>query len=549
MSSGTPQHEGAGRALVAAGATAFAPHGAPARLTERQLELWYRWRHYSCETYEGRRASWDGHQYVKPREQAMVAHQGFLPAGFYDAGQHLPLRLRRPTSPFYLARLVVQRFTSLLFSHRRHPKVTVEGDPETADYLNALANDGELWHRMIVARNLGGGQGTVAIGFKIVEGKVVFEVHDARWCAPKFASQDSHELAELEIRYPYCATVEGPKGQPVECWFWYRRLITPTMDVTWARVPANGDEEPLWRAHKSEQYEHDLGEVPVVWIHNQPVHGDVDGDADMCGAFEHVEAIDMLIAQAIKGTMDNADPTVVVKTERDVQGLAKGSDNALDVGEKGDAAYMEMAGSGTKAAWDLAVQLKELALQTVRCVIDQSRSAHTKSKTATEVEKDYSAMWEQADVLREQYGPHGVVRLLGKVERAIRRFDGLQELDVETGGTTRYEVKVPPRPVSQPKGPTVWEPRVLGPGGPLALSWPPYTTPTPDDISKIVEAAAKAKDAGLIDAEAAARAVAEIYGIEDVPAMLERIAGELKAREAALQDSVGDAMSSAVPAR
>jgi nucleoside-diphosphate-sugar epimerase len=66
----------------------------------------------------------------------------------------------------------VNRFTGLLFSERRHPRVRTLADPDTENWLEGFIDQTRLWAWMMFARTHGGSMGTTCVGFKFVEGDI-----------------------------------------------------------------------------------------------------------------------------------------------------------------------------------------------------------------------------------------------------------------------------------------------------------------------------------------------------------------------------------------
>ena len=817
-------------------------------LSPRQQRLTKLWHTVRCATYDARKTAWDGTEHLDGLETDVLAAQRYVPPGFYDmGGALLPLRFRRPTAPYYLAKLIVARFSGLLFSSQRHPRIAAVGDPETDDFLTASVEVGRLWSRMFQARMYGGAMGSVGLGFTFRRGVPAFEVFDPRWCTPSFVDEATREVASLAVRYEYARDERDRTGQWTTRGYWYRRVITDETDTVWSAVPVGDGSEPVWEVLAHTIVEHGYGECPVVWVQNLPVEDDLDGDPDAQGCYDSIEEIDRLVAQACRGILANCvgvetpfitrdgvrqfsdfkdgdtttvlthtgswkrarvrsfgeqrlfrvrlgrgsnyqvvratrdhrwlladghttndlsvgnklakpphlirdwsyeesseearrywaqgflfgdgslyqskrkdgyhalgsklrlcgaknrflprfealgceatyppssegdanvilrgymktlptvekdgyenvmafvrgyldadgsrnvkhpetsdinpfqgisvtgkaavafvrevfptvgayivneddrtedvagygpytdetvyfslvlgfsnspvapyivreivedavetvwcleveddqsfvlpsgvvtrncDPTLFLSTDASLRDVAKGSDNAIKLEKGGTASYLEIAGQGPKAAFDAAERLEQQVCRTARVVLDQSRSQTT--KTATEVDRDYSAMWEQTDVLREQYGECGVKRLLEKYLRACRRILSTVRRDPETGLGIRSKIVLPPRVDEQKDGPALLYERTLGDGETLALKWPAYTRPTADDSLKRVQAAGQALGFGVVDKEHAAAFIAEDFQVENVKEMLERAAQDA---EAAAKDAYAE---------
>jgi hypothetical protein len=460
------------------------------------------------------------------QEEAQVAESGMIPPGFYDAGAQIPLRFRKPLVPYYLAKIVVNRFTSMLFSAQKHPEISCD-DSTTEDWLNGFAAKTRLWAQMILARRFGGAMGTAVFGFKFVQGAPYIEVFDPRWCTPIFLDREQFIVDELEIRYQFVEEVRDRDGRPKQVWFWYRRIIDDSCDKTWPRVPVGDGEEPDWDEEKMIEHHHDFGFCPVVWVQNQPVLDDIDGDPDCHGIYEFIQDIDALHSQASRGTKANCDPSLIISSNADFDEIQKGTGNALQVEQGGSITYAEINGSGIDKALTLADRFEEKALTVVACTLDRNEGGP--SKTEKEVDHNYSAMIDQADILREQYGEKGVKRLLELVIRAVRKLDRPK---IEKAGADgiptiiRSVVKLPKRRVENASGEAVYIERQHGKGEVVELKWPDYFTASTDEVSKRVEAASKAKEAKLIDHEHATKFVSKDFSVENVPQMMKKMEKE-----------------------
>jgi len=499
-------------------------------LTPRQQALNHLWAWYRSQHYDARKVDWNGQEVLTPIEHESVATAGFLPAGFYDA-QSLPLKFRRPRAPYALVKVVVDRFTGLLFSERHHPTLRVEGDPATEDYSNALAEEARLWPAMLQARAFGGAMGTFVLGFQFLDGKPAIEVHDPRWCFPEFSDRSTLELAKLEKRYIYEEEVKDQVtgiSEPVA--FWYRRVIDTERDVLFKPAPVGSGDEPEWQVER--EVVHGFGFHPCVWGQNLPLQDDIDGDPDCLGIYDLVEAIDALYSQANKGTLASCDPTVVIASDVDMAEVLKGSDNAIKLPSGSSAAYMEITGSGLKTAVEIADRLREHALEVAQCVLEHPEMSQ---RTATEIERVYSSMLSKADILREQYGEKGIKPLLNKMIMAVQKLES--PVAVEGEGVVRQMVKIPARVVEDASGNQTLVQRRLGPGGSLGIQWPHYFEPMLTDVELAARSAGAAKLAGLLDIEHAAKFVAQYFGVRNVQAMLKRIEAERKAQVSEAEQS------------
>ena len=497
-------------------------------LTPRQLALNSLWAWYRNQRYDACGADWNGDKITDTVETEMISTQGFVPNGFVAAGADFPLKFRKPTAPYALPRVIVNRFTGILFGKGHAPKICVAGDPATEDWINAAFEAAGIWAQMNIARPYGGAMGTVAIGFQFVNGLPVIEVHDPRWCEPKFVAHGNLELQSFEKRYIYPEDERNPETQKVEAkWYWYRRVIDQESDTLWDPVPVGEGDEPVWDDLPNKRVEHDFGFVPVVWIQNKPVQDSHDGDPDCEGIFDNVETIDRLISQANKGTIANADPTPVVTTDAELKSLKTGSDGVLKLPQGGTFAYAEMTGGGTKMAIDLFKELRSLALEVAQCVLDHPEAGG--QKTATEIERVYASMLECAGVLQVQYGDTGLKPLAEKMIKAAKILGAGRP--GEDGEVHIGAINLPPRVTTRDDGTVETQPRALGQGGTVSCKWPPFFTPTLDEIAKAIDAMGKALQSSLIDEDTAVAFVAKMMGIEDTVALRAKIKAEKAKRE------------------
>jgi hypothetical protein len=520
-------------------------------LTPRAQRLNALWSRYTATCYDARAIDWDGTKHVSEFEREALGTQGFVPPGYLDAGgemSSISVKFRRPSTPWHLGRVIVNRFTGLLFSERRHPKIRCPGDPDTEDYATALADAARLWAKMSLARAFGGATGTFCLSFKFVGGKPRVEIHDPRWTECEFSDPEEFRVRRLVKRYQYPVEVEVEPGRWEDVAHWYRRVIDEDADTIWPPVEVGGEDadEPNWDGILSvggvpklggglvpvTRVEHGFGFAPVVWGQNMPVDDSPDGEPDCAGAFDLFDAIDALLSMANQGVTANSDPTVVIKADAEgmPQMLRKGSNWSVKLPANGSFGYAEISGTGPRSAVDLVDKLRAAALEVAQCVIEHPDQAGSK-RTATEIHRTYASMTARADMLREQYGQMAVLPLLEMMLAAARK---LGAASVQGGQIVRRAVVLPPRLDERGQ----LQERRLGSGAPLQLQWPDYFDPSLDDALSAAQAASAAKEAGLVDQEHASRFVAEHFGVEDVPGMVAKITQEKQAEQEGVQSAL-----------
>lgn len=473
------------------------------KLSKRQRELNNLWSYFRVCEHDGKGHEWNGRPVLSGDMWDAVQREGVVPPGMENAGD-VPRDLRRPVAPLGIVRNIVSRFTGLLFSNQKQPRVLVPDDERTQDYLSALLKQGEFWAAMTQARNYGGATGSACVGFKILDGMCQFEALDPRWTEPEFDGRGSNRLTKLTIQYTYPKDEKQEDGRYKTIWYWYRRVVDEENDTVWRPIKCR-NKEPRWEYMQRNTVPHGLGFVPYEWIQNLRSDDEIDGDSDCHGAYRMLEAVDQLLAEIWYGTVSNCDPTLNIVTDMENPGtVRKGSDNALFLGPSSTAQYLELSGSGPTIGITVLEKLEERIYRLCQCVPDQILFQNNGEKTAMEIERIFHSMIEKADSLREQYGP-AIIRICQKVLKAVRTVEGIREVQNEDGSVRRirYRVYVPKRVIAQPDGDQVTIPRVVGNGQVCELQWPHYFKPTFTDIETAQRIATTGKDSEVLTKETA----------------------------------------------
>lgn len=500
------------------------------RLLDRR-ESFFRCSQYAHQDrdWEGRNA--DDYETISPE---VVFPKATGPSSAIDG---LLARDKRPTAPTNIVRRTVKRYTGLLFSEKRCPKVRVSNDPDTEAFLEAVREAAGFWAAMRSARNKGGSMGSVVMTVGCRNGEFDFEVHNSKNVTPIWNDRKKLKLAGILVMERYLREVnvvaEDGKVEGTEVVvFLSRRIITEQVDVVYADVRADAAFKAGWEVQS--QVKHGLGQFPGVWIQNDAESDDQDGDADCEGAWQMVDADDRLLAEVHAGTMNNLDPTLVTKSDPTEvsqlgpgQSIQKGSDNGIEVGSKGDAKYLEMMGSGIEVALKVSDKYEEKIDQLTGSVqIDNDDIAGVQSGRAMELR--YASMLERADDYRVQYG-RAVIQLMRLTELIARKFTTTTLQLVTPDGKPavgKFRFDLPPRELD---GKLV--DHQLGPGGYISLKWGPYFAPTAADVQQDITNSAKAAAAGFVRKVTAARPIAESFGIQDIDAEVEAATAEVNAED------------------
>jgi hypothetical protein len=490
-----------GTNMAAAGASSFGTNansgGFRARNFldgQRYRELDRKQSYYDCTHHDYKRFDFDGR--VISTGGGISVTQPLLSAeriSFY-----VPLRSRRPSSPYRLPRVIVKAFTGMVFGEGRFPNFKVSGDSNAEDYVQALVKAMKLPTKMIRARDLGGAMGTVGLSWCFLNGRPRCLVHNAKnLYVHEWEDREEHIPRHVTEMFQYSNGDEwdASKRRYVESLYWFRRDWTPDVDIVFQPVKVEPGKDPVWIPDLSKSEDHKDRLIHFAWIQNKPNEG-IDGFPDYEGLYENFDTLDLLLSVIVRGATLNLDPTLMLKMEPDVVsrfGVKKGSDNALVVGENGGAEYLELEGLSLKAGIDLFNAKRRSVLEVARCVIPDPDEVTANGTSSVAMKMLYAPMLGESDIIREQYS-EGMIRVLDPMI-TVARLASRSTIIVydEDGSETEIqrEVMLPPKTVDNPvmdedgaptgETNTMKEDRDPGEGGEIETEWGPYFSPTPAD--------------------------------------------------------------------
>jgi len=408
--------------------------------------------------------------------------------------------------------------------------------------------------------------------YSIRDGEVSIELFNAKHCEPTWASPTKKELSRLECRYIYPKEERQSDGTTKEIWYWYRRVIDATRDVTYLPVKVEEGDEPKWTIDKDQLREHALGFCPAFWWPNLTRMDVVDDDGvalfDECE--DEIDAIDYALSMRHTGVfvwgtpqpwqtgvMAGEGPTASARQAVDIFTTQDGSQvgfvnpnkparerSAFNVWtfEEADVkvGLLEQSGSAATAVTEHVSDLRARLLESIQVVlVDPLSVAGRGDMSAKLLELLYAPLLALVDDLRECWGTylrtlsHGVLRMLltegkrspgrvylTKLEAALPILERFM-LERESGGQGFVRI-------------------------PSALSWGDYFSPTNQDVRDAVITAKSALGAAtaggsgsgadvasepLIATDTAQRYVASFFGVTDIEAEREKIEGEKAERE------------------
>ncbi len=424
-----------------------------------------------------------------------------LPYAFHEergaGGEYLPLRKRRPSVRYPLARIVVDDSLSLVFGEGHFPTLECD-DAATRAALADIARDCGLNATMLEAA-LRGSVGSVAILLRVLRGRVFCQVLQTLFLTPQWDAEAPDQLARVTERRKVPGTELRARGFDIadpQAEYWFMRV----WDAEWERwfVPTPAVGPPPSIADEARSVRHGLGFVPMVWVRNLPGGDEIDGASTFTAAVETGIEIDYQLSQAGRGLKYSSDPLLLIREPAATDGeIVRGAGNALVVSEKGDAKLLEIGGTAAGAVLDYVRLLREFALEGVHGNrASAERLAAPQSGRALEL-MNLGLIW-LADNLRVSYGG-----ALIEIARMIVAASAMFPLRTRAGEA----------------GP-------MDAASRITLRWPNWYPADASDRKLDAQTLATLADAGQISRETAVKFIADDYGIADVAAELGRIAAE-----------------------
>lgn len=433
-----------------------------------------------------------------------------------DAGEYVPLRNRRPSVRYALCRLVVDDSVSMLFSEGHFPEIDVENET-TKESLERIVKEIGLNEVMIDAATRGS-VGSVAILFRVINGRVFLEPMDTEYLTPTWNPEAPDTLLKVTERYKVKGKALQDAGYTIKpdmlkADHWFMREWDENAE-TWfvPQLVSDDDNPPV--IDKERTITHKLGFVPMVWVRNLPGGDKIDGACTYPP--EAIDAnieIDYLLSQGGRGLKYSADPTLLIKEPAvgNDGSMVRGAGNAIVVSADGDAKMLEINGTATAALMDYVRMVRELALESAhgnRANADKISAAQ--SGRAMEL-MNQALVW-LADKLRISYGEGALLDVLRMILKSADKIALVFKDGSKVGK--------------------------LATDKPVSLRWPAWYSPTSTDRASDAGTLRTLTDAGLMSEETATKAIAADYDIEDVPAELAAIAKDKAAREAAAKKTI-----------
>jgi hypothetical protein len=425
-----------------------------------------------------------------------------LPYEFHEerntSGEYVPLRQRRPSVRYGLARMVVEDSVALLFSEGHFPSFE-SSDEAVREALAAVVRDTKL-NAVMVEAALRGSVGSVALLLRVMKGRPFVGVLDTQFLTPEWDPQEPDLLVRVTERFKVRGAVLAAQGFEIDdtgLEYWFQRIWDAEFEC-WYQ-PVRVGSSAIAEEDEERSVRHGLGFLPMVWIKNLPGGNSVDGACTFRSAIDTGIEIDYQLSQAGRGLKYSSDPTLLIREPAGLDGaMVRGAANALVVSEKGDAKLLEIGGTASQAVIDYVRVLRDFALETLHGNrADAQRLSAPTSGRALQL-MNQGLVW-LADNLRVSYGQCALIELA----RLILRANRVRPLKI--GGKLLPELDVSAQ---------------------VSLRWPDWYPDDALDGQRTAETLISLVNAKQLSRETALRIIAANYDIADVPAELERIKAE-----------------------
>lgn len=422
--------------------------------------------------------------------------------------EYIPLRNRRPSVRYGLCRIVVNDSVSLLFSEGHFPDIDCQ-DETTKESLTQLVKETGLNEVMIDAATRGS-VGSIAILFRVLEGRVFFDVIETPYLTPTWKPTAPDTLSLVAEQYKVKGKVLKSLGYAVEednQDYWFRREWTEAQEIYYQPWKVS-DKEQTPVVDPERTVTHSLGFVPIVWVRNLPGGDQTDGACTFTSeAIDTSIEIDYQLSQAGRGLKYSSDPTLLLKEPAVGQNgeIIKGGGNAIVVGADGDAKMLEINGTAVEAVMNYVRLLRELALESMhgnRSNADKLSAAQ--SGRAMEL-MNQALIW-LADRLRIAYGEGALLSLLQMIIKASDKIPLVYKNGDKVGKLNSKE--------------------------PISLRWAAWYQPTAQDRQETATTLKTLIDSSIMSRETAVKTIAADYDVEDIPAEISLIEKESAEREA-----------------
>lgn len=533
-----------------------------------------------------------------PRHRRLAQFRKYLDSKQYDGRadfftglkpgdpKPVPLRERKPCIIYPLPRSAANQVVRFTFGESRFPTINVEeidsdssvagetlskDEAETLEtFISSLVEYCNIKPAMRRFMRAGLAVGTTCAILSLKRGVIDLQLANAEDVLVTFQDGDPTSEPKLAVwAYQYTDSVPDAQGHPQPKSFWFRQDISESEFIEYERVEAKSGERPQWRV--SRVVPHGFGFCPVIWGRNviDADSRDVDGVSLFDNLLEEFDALNFALSQRHRGinfwgvpqpwetgveeddgpqadgrrSRGGYSPAGVDPPHGKVEILGADGRPAVRVSpdnkwsyrnENSKVGLLETTGKAFEAGTNHVNDIRSRALEAMSVVLVNvsevmNRTAQNQM-SAKFLELAYEPLLALVDEMRHCWWPFGLKAILSAALRivAVRKGEGLYIPGAKKASKIleRFFVTVTG---ADGKETNLWmAPR-------MTPAWGDYFSAGPEEIEKAVETATKAKDANLIPAEDASKAVLPYYGRDDTQEALAEIEADKEAAQAQAQ--------------
>ena len=414
-------------------------------------------------------------------------------------GEFVGVRKRQPRINYAYAKTLTSRIVAKLVSEKTFPRITIEDDPDTTEFLKALIEWSKLRAQLPEALRRGINTGSVFIRFSLIDGAMKVEHFLSKYCYPEF--DPSGELSFMKIQYVWSDYEDlDEKGKPKEKW--YRLDLGRTSDILYDNPKYQHDANPVFE--EVARADHGLGFVQGVWYRTRINKHDPDGDALVDELTDMIDEVNYSLSQSSQAVSYNQEPQLTVSgmDMEELDHIIRSSSKALNLGRDGKAAFLESNMGGVEVANELRDKVRNGIQEISRVTMLDPEKIVGSAQSGKAMEVLHGPMLDLIDELRPML-KSTLSELLLKMALATLIFSQRGE---ELG------MELPPG----------WKPKSLE----FNFVWPEIFPMTMEDLQKKVQVGVSASSANILSREAMTRWLAQDFGIEDIEAEIAKIAAQ-----------------------
>ena len=409
---------------------------------------------------------------------------------------YVPIRRRRPLVNYNLAKVLANRVSSKLVGKEVFPKIQVEDDPDTEQFLTLLVKISKAQAKLVESMRFMGVSGSVLCRFFFQGGVLKIENYNSKHCYPQFLPNGDLQFCKIQYVFTDLDDVDE-NGKPKQKWF--RMDLGQFADILYDNPEYKENVEPAFQ--EIARADHGLGFVQGEWFRTTEDQHSPDGMSLIEDILEFIDELNYSLSQSSQAIGYNQDPQTIIKNmdEEELNQLVRSSQKAWNMGREGDASFLESNLGAVERAQENRDRMRVVIQDIVRVILLDPEKVVDHAQSGRAMEVLHGPMVELINELRPQ------------VEDRITSL--ITKMAITTLILNQQGVPVP---INIPPG---YRPKSLS----IQLNWPPIFPRTTQDLRDKISAVTMATNANLISRETGLRKIAKDFDVENVEEEIQRI--------------------------